>query len=64
MNIKTKTFINYTGIVLILFIIQQLASKMGGFIAKLFSYEQIDPQNLFAYISVHRKCSKETPSKS
>ena len=53
MHKKARKIINYTGLVFILFLMQQLASKLGGFIANLFSYEQIDPQNLFAYISVH-----------
>jgi hypothetical protein len=55
MHKKARKIINYTGLVLILFLMQQLASKLGGLIANLFSYEQIDPQNLFVYISVHNK---------
>lgn len=39
--------------VLILFIVQQLCSKIGIFIANQFSYHWIDPEGIFAWISVH-----------
>ena len=40
-------------LVIISFIIQLFASKTGGAIASLFSYERIDYYNIFAWISVH-----------
>jgi len=50
---KNYRCLYYTGTVLALFIIQQLASKIGGLVAKLFSYQRIDPHNLFAFIFIH-----------
>ena len=40
-------------IVLSLFVFQQLAAGAGRFIAGLFSYDRIDPHNVFMWISVH-----------
>lgn len=53
MEIKNNKLIHYSSIIIILFIIQQTASKIGGLIANLFNYQKIDPQNLFAFVSVH-----------
>lgn len=43
----------YSGVILVLFAVQQAASKTGGFVGRLFAYKNIDPQSLFAFISVH-----------
>lgn len=40
-------------LVIVLFIIQSFASKIGGVVANLLSYETIDYYNLFAWISIH-----------
>ncbi len=39
--------------VLALFIVQVIAGKAGGFIASLMSYNEFDPYNAYAWISVH-----------
>lgn len=41
------------GVIIIIFFIQQLASKLGGFIANLFDYSTIDKDSVFAWISIH-----------
>ncbi len=53
MDNRINRFIYYSRIILILFIIQQVASKVGGLVANLFTYKKVDPQNLFAFISFH-----------
>ena len=53
MNNRTSKFIYYISIIFILLLIQQITSKIGGLIANLFTYKKLDPQNLFAFISVH-----------
>lgn len=53
MDNRFSRFFYYSGVVLILFAVQQAASKTGGFVGNLFTYKNIDPQNLFAFISVH-----------
>ena len=39
--------------VLLLFVFQQFAARTGGFVADLFTYDRIDPYNIFAWVSVH-----------
>ena len=39
--------------VLVLFVFQQFASRTGGFIANLFTYNHIDNDDVFVWISVH-----------
>lgn len=41
------------GVIISIFFIQQLASKLGGFIANLFDYSTVDKDSVFAWISVH-----------
>ncbi len=53
MDKRINKYLYYTITFLAIFIIQQLASKMGGLVANIFSYKTIDPYNLFAFISVH-----------
>ena len=40
-------------VVLLLLVFQQFASRTGGFVTNLFTYDRIDPYNLFAWVSVH-----------
>ena len=40
-------------IVLSLFVFQQIASRFGSIASGLFSYDRIDPYNIFMWISVH-----------
>lgn len=42
-----------SNLVIVLFIIQLFASKAGGAVANLVSYERIDYYNLFTWISIH-----------
>lgn len=53
MNNRKSKIIHYSSISLILLIIQQTISKVGGVVANLFTYKKLDPQNLFAFITVH-----------
>ncbi len=53
MGNRISRFFYYSGVVLILLAVQQAASKAGGFVGNLFTYGNIDPHNLFAFISVH-----------
>ena len=39
--------------VLFLLVFQQIAMRIGRFVASLFSYDRIDPYNIFAWLSVH-----------
>ena len=39
--------------ILLLFLFQQLSSKIGSFVASIFNYNAIDKYNVFAWISVH-----------
>lgn len=39
--------------VIALFLVQVFAGKAGGAVADLLSYEEFDPDNLFAWLSVH-----------
>ena len=39
--------------VLFLLVFQQFASGICRFVANLFSYDRIDPYNIFAWFSVH-----------
>lgn len=48
-GIRIKYFIA----VLLIFVMQQIASRLGGSVANLFTYEWIDQSNVFAWISVH-----------
>lgn len=52
-NYKNKRA--WWGVVLIplLFIFQQFASKIGGFVANIFTYNSLDEYGVFAWISVH-----------
>ena len=50
-NIKKTKYILL--IILGLFIVQTIASKLGGFIADLFQYAVIDKDGSFMSISVH-----------
>lgn len=53
-SIESKIYYISVGIaVLTLFCFQLFAGKVGHFAAGLFSYEQIDPWNIYAEISVH-----------
>ncbi len=52
-KINSKKIVQYIGIVMLLFIIQQLASRLGGIVASIFTYELIDVDNVFAWITVH-----------
>lgn len=52
-RINSKKILQYIGIVMLLFIIQQLASRLGGIVASLFTYELIDVDNVFAWITTH-----------
>ena len=36
-----------------IWVFQEIAARTGGFIANLFTYDRIDPYNIFAWISVH-----------
>ena len=51
--LKGKKAWQFIGIVMLLFIIQQLQSNFGGFVANAFSYDLIDPDHVFAWITVH-----------
>ena len=42
-----------SNLVIVLFIAQLFASRVGGAVANLLSYERIDQYNLFAWISIH-----------
>ena len=53
MNNKVSKYIFYSSIILFLFIVQQTASKVGTLIANSFSYNKVDPHNLFANVSIH-----------
>lgn len=53
MKLEKRSYIRYSFIILSILIIQQLSSKIGGKIASLFNYQNIDPQNVFAFISIH-----------
>lgn len=53
MKFENNNFIKYFFVILIILIIQQLFSKIGGIIANLFNYQNIDPQNVFAFITIH-----------
>lgn len=50
---KRKTNHYFWFVMVVLLIFQQAASKIGIIIAQLFDYSRIDPNNTFAYISVH-----------
>jgi len=52
-NIKIKKTIYIVLVVLGLFIVQTIASKLGGFIADLFQYAAIDKDGTFMSVSVH-----------
>lgn len=52
-NSKIKRIFKISSIIILLFIIQTFASKIGGYIAKLFDYTIIDSDNTFMNISVH-----------
>ena len=52
-NSKIKRIFKISSIIILLFIIQTFASKIGGYIAKLFDYSIIDSDNTFMNISVH-----------
>ena len=52
-NSKIKRIFKISSIIILLFIIQTFASKIGGYIAKLFDYTIIDSNNTFMNISVH-----------
>jgi len=53
LKFENNNFIKYFFVILIILIIQQLFSKIGGIIANLFNYQNIDPQNVFAFITIH-----------
>jgi len=48
---------NQTGVfimsVILVFVFQQMASKIGGFAADLFDYSSMDPDNAYLWITVH-----------
>lgn len=50
---KKQNLLTILWTVLFLFIFQQVASKIGGLVADMFSYEQIDKFGVFAWISIH-----------
>jgi len=50
---KNKPFFLIPIVILLLWIFQEIASRTGGFIANLFSYDRIDKYDIFAWISVH-----------
>lgn len=54
MNSKER---NQTGMfimsIMLVFVFQQMASKIGGFAANLFDYRSIDKDNTFLWITVH-----------
>ena len=52
-NSKIIRIFKISSIIILLFIIQTFASKIGGYIAKLFDYTIIDSDNTFMNISVH-----------
>lgn len=52
-NSKIKRIFKILSIIILLFIIQTFASKIGGYVAKLFDYSIIDSDNTFMNISVH-----------
>lgn len=49
----TKRVFSFIGMALALLIVQQLSSLLGRVVADLFSYQAIDPHDLFARVSVH-----------
>ena len=53
MKLRSIQYITYLFVVLTILLIQQSASKIGGIVANLFNYQNIDPQNVFAFISIH-----------
>lgn len=52
-NSKIKRIFKISSVIILLFIIQTFASKIGGYIAKLFDNSIIDSDNTFMNISVH-----------
>ena len=50
---KNKNFWFVSLIILLLLVFQELAGRTGAFVANLFSYDAIDPDNIFAWLSVH-----------
>lgn len=52
-TIKIKKIIYFLLVILVLFIVQTFASKLGGFIADLFQYAVIGKDDTFMSISVH-----------
>jgi membrane protease YdiL (CAAX protease family) len=53
LKLKSIKYTKYFFVVLTILLIQQSASKIGGIVANLFNYQKIDPQNVFAFISIH-----------
>lgn len=49
---KTKR-VKIVVILLLIFLFQQISSKVGTFVANIFDYSSIDNYNVFAWISVH-----------
>ena len=52
-NDKSKKVWWGVALILLLFIFQQFASKIGGFVANIFTYNSLDEYGIFAWISVH-----------
>ena len=50
---KSKSLWPVPIMVLFIFVFQQFASGIGRLVAGLFTYDRIDPYNLFAWVSVH-----------
>lgn len=52
-NQKRTSILHNLAIIIFLLVFQQLASKAGNYIADMFTYNQIDKNGVFAWISVH-----------
>lgn len=52
-NDKSKKMWRSVVLIPLLFIFQQFASKIGGFVANIFTYNSLDEYGVFAWISVH-----------
>ena len=50
---KNKSLWAVPIMILLIFVFQQFASGIGRLVASFFTYDRIDPYNLFAWVSVH-----------
>lgn len=52
-NLKRKSMAVFIVAIVVIFIFQTIASKLGGLIARNTNYSTIDSYNIFAFISIH-----------